>query len=84
MSKSKRVKYSAQFRADAFELVISSSRLIVDCLEDLGINEGTLGNWIRKWREEHPEANRRGWSLAALPVLECVVGCRLAAWRPGL
>lgn len=59
MSKSKRVKYSAQFRADAVELVISSGRSIVDCSEDLGINEGTLGNWVRKWREEHPEADRQ-------------------------
>ena len=35
-------------------LVITSGRPIAQCAVDLGINEGTLGNWVREWRGEHP------------------------------
>ena len=52
---SERRKYTAQFKADAVELVISSGRPIAQCAVDLGINEGILGNWVRDWRVEHPE-----------------------------
>lgn len=45
-----RRKYTSQFRADAVELVIASGRPVVQCAVDLGINEGTLGNWVRAWR----------------------------------
>lgn len=50
-----RKKYTPQFKADAVELVITSGRPIAQCAVDLGINEGTLGNWVREWRDEHPE-----------------------------
>ncbi len=53
-----RKKYTPQFRADAVELVIASGRPIAQCAVDLGINEGTLGNWVRDWRADHPEAGR--------------------------
>lgn len=53
---SKRRKYTAAYKAEAVELVISSDRSIVQVAADLGINEGTLGNWVRVWKEEHPEA----------------------------
>jgi transposase-like protein len=23
---------------------------------DIGVNEATLGNWVRAWKQEHPEA----------------------------
>ena len=49
-----RKKYTSQFKADAVELVITSGRSIAQCAVDLGINEGTLGNWVREWRDEHP------------------------------
>lgn len=55
---SKRVKYSAQFKADAVELVLTSRRPVAQVAPELGVNEGTLGNWVRKWKEEHPEADR--------------------------
>lgn len=60
-----RKKYTPEFRADAVELVITSKRRIAQCATDLGINEGTLGNWVRAWREEHPEHEAGGvarWS----------------------
>lgn len=55
---SKRQKYSDQFKADAVELVITSKRPVAQVAPELGINEGTLGNWVRKWKEEHPEEAR--------------------------
>jgi transposase len=53
---SNRRKFSAEFKAEAVELVISSGRSVVQVSADIGVNEGTLGNWVRTWRQEHPEA----------------------------
>lgn len=39
---SKRRKYTAAYKAEAVELVISSDRSIVQGAAELGINEGTL------------------------------------------
>lgn len=44
------------FRAEAVELVISSQKSLVEVAASLSINEGTLGNWVRTYRTEHPEA----------------------------
>lgn len=52
---SSRRKYSPEFKAEAVELVISSGRPVVQVAADIGVNEGTLGNWVRVWKEEHPE-----------------------------
>ena len=50
------VEISAEFRAEAAELVISSGRPIAQVAPEIGVVEGTLGNWVRVWKEEHPEA----------------------------
>ncbi|WP_427135073.1 transposase [Pseudarthrobacter sp. S9] len=50
-----RKKYTQQFRDEAVELVISSGRPIAQVCVDIGVNVGTLGNWVRKFREDHPE-----------------------------
>lgn len=52
---SKRQKFTPEFRAEAVELVLSSGKSLVEVSESLGINEGTLGNWVRTYRTEHPE-----------------------------
>lgn len=57
---SNRLKFSAEFKAEALELVISSERPIVQIAVDIGVNEGTLGDWVRVWREEHPGADDPG------------------------
>jgi len=36
------------------KLVIESGRPIAEVARELGINEGTLGNWANKYRSEHP------------------------------
>jgi transposase len=43
---STRRKFTAEYKAEAVELVITSGRPIAEIARDLGINEGTLGNWV--------------------------------------
>ena len=48
-------KYSL-LATEAVGLVISSGRPIAQVTPEIGIVEGTLGNWVRLWKEEHPGA----------------------------
>jgi transposase len=52
---SSRRKFTDEFKAEAIELVIASGRPVAQVAPEIGVNEGTLGNWVRCWREEHPE-----------------------------
>ena len=51
----KRRKYSPQFRAEAVQMVLESGRPIAHVARDLGVNDGTLQNWVKIWRDENPE-----------------------------
>jgi transposase-like protein len=51
---SKYRKFTPEYRAEAVKMVIETSRPIAKVARDLGINEGTLGNWVLKYRNEHP------------------------------
>jgi transposase len=55
-------KFSPEFKDEAIELVISSGRPVVQVAANIGVNEGTLGNWVRVWKEEHTDvaADERG------------------------
>jgi transposase len=46
--------YSAEYREEAVKMVLETGRPIAAIARDLGINEGTLGNWVNKYRDEHP------------------------------
>lgn len=52
-----RRSFTEEFKAGAVDLVISSGRSLADVSSDLGIKEGTLGNWVRVWKAEHPDAS---------------------------
>lgn len=41
-----RKKYTQAYRDEAVELVVSSGRPIAEIARNLGINEGTLANWV--------------------------------------
>jgi transposase len=41
-----RQKYTESYKAEAVELVANSGRPIAEIARDLGVNEGTLGNWV--------------------------------------
>ena len=49
----RRKKYSAEFREEAVKAVIETSRPIAQVARELGIVEGTLGNWVNAYRREH-------------------------------
>lgn len=53
---SSRRKYKQEFKAEAVQLVISSGRPVAQVATEIGVNEGTLGNWVRLWKQEHPDA----------------------------
>src|SRR5699024_5742577 len=55
MSSSSRRKFSAQFKAEAVQLVLQSQKPIAEVAGELGINAGTLGNWVNRHRKENPE-----------------------------
>ena len=50
---SQRRKFSPEFRAEAVKMVIDTSRPIAQVARELGLNEGTLGNWVNAYRHEH-------------------------------
>lgn len=52
---SQRRKFSAQFKAEAVQLVLQSGRPIAEIARELQINDGTLGNWVNDWRRDNPE-----------------------------
>ena len=36
-------------------MVIETSRPVAEVARDIGVNEGTLGNWVNKYRVEHAD-----------------------------
>ena len=49
-----RRKYSLEFREQAVRRVIDGPRPVVDVAKDLKLHEGTLSNWVRQYRVDHP------------------------------
>lgn len=47
-------KFTPEYRQEAVALVIESGRPIAAVARDLGINEGTLGNWVTAHRKANP------------------------------
>ena len=48
-----RRQFSPQFKAEAVQMVIETGKPIAQVARDLGIHEGTLGNWVNSWQREH-------------------------------
>ena len=48
-------KYPPEFRRDAVAVVLDEGRSIAETGRSLGVNEGTLGNWVAKERIERGE-----------------------------
>jgi transposase-like protein len=49
----KRRKYTPEFKSEAVRLVVDTSRPVAEVAREIGAHEGTLGNWVNKYRVEH-------------------------------
>lgn len=47
-----RKKYDREFREGAVRIVQETKKPIAQVARDLGVNEGTLGNWVNQARAE--------------------------------
>jgi transposase len=46
--------FSPAYRDEAVKLVIDTSRPVAQVARELGIHDGTLGNWVAAYRRAHP------------------------------
>ena len=51
----RRRKFSPEFKDEAVKMVIESARAIAEVAREIHVNEGTLGNWVNKYRVEHAD-----------------------------
>jgi transposase len=49
-------RFTPEFRREAVELIRSSGRSIAEVARSLGVNDGTLGNWVKADREARERA----------------------------
>ncbi|GAB1690847.1 transposase [Krasilnikovia sp. M28-CT-15] len=65
-----RRRFSAQFKAEAVQMVIETGKPIAEIAPDLGIHDGTLGSWVNAWRREHPDPDQHTGPVEAARVKE--------------
>ena len=51
----RRRKFTPEFKDEAVKMVIESLRAIAEVAREIQVNEGTLGNWVNKYRIEHAD-----------------------------
>lgn len=49
----KYVKYTPEFREEIARLAIETNRSIADVSREYGLNETTVGGWVKKYRAAH-------------------------------
>jgi transposase len=68
---STRRNFTSEYKAEAVQFVITSGQPIAEVARNLGIVEGTLGNWVAKARE-NGEFKERPLELSERAELERV------------
>ena len=51
----KKKVYTPEFRDEAVRIVLASGKPVTAVARDIGVHEGTLTNWVHKYRRRHPE-----------------------------
>jgi transposase-like protein len=46
-------KFSPEFREETAKLVVGGQQPIAQVAREHGLSETTIGNWVRKYREDH-------------------------------
>ena len=46
-------KYKPEFRDEVAKLIVESNRSIAEVARDYGLNETTVGGWVKKYRAAH-------------------------------
>lgn len=49
----KYTKYKPEFRDEVAKLVVESNRSIAEVAREYGLNETTVGGWVKKYRAAH-------------------------------
>ena len=49
----KYAKYKPEFRDEIAKLIVESDRSIVEVAREYGLNETTVGTWVKKYRAAH-------------------------------
>ena len=49
-------KYKPEFRDEVARLVIKTTRSIADVSREYGLNETTVGGWVKKYRPVHQDS----------------------------
>lgn len=52
---SSRKRFTPEFREEAVKMVVETSRPIAQVARELSMNEGTLANWVNRYRKEHAD-----------------------------
>jgi len=74
-------KFSPEFRDEAVRLVIDGSRPIAQVARELGVNEGTLGNWVNHYRKEHAAMSLRSARMSGSSWPRPSANFANSAWR---
>ncbi len=51
----RRRSFTPEFKDEAVKLVIEASRPVAEVARQIGVNEGTLGSWVNRYRAEHAD-----------------------------
>ena len=67
-----RRKFDTEFREGAVRIVRDTGKPIAQVARDLGINAGTLGNWVAKDRADHEGTEGLSRVCQEFGVTDCV------------